>query len=67
LNALTICGLPGLAVSISYLLASDQPHFSQCLCLKCFFATLDGGATFNGFTDLTVLGVAVDFIGGAPN
>jgi len=70
LNALTICGLPGLAVSISYLLASAQPHFphfSQRRCLACFFATLDGCAAFNGFADLTDFAVVVDFIGGAPN
>jgi hypothetical protein len=52
---------------MSYLLASAQPHFPQCLCLTCFFATLDGCATFNGFADLTAFAVVVDFIGGAPN
>jgi hypothetical protein len=64
------CGLFGLAVSISYLLASAQPHFrrfSQCLCLACFFPTFDGCATFSGCAVLTVFAVFVDFIAGVPN
>jgi hypothetical protein len=70
LHGLKDCGLLGLAGSISYLLANAQPHFPgffQCLCLTCFFATLDGCATLNGFADLTGFTVAVDFIAGVPN
>ena len=70
LNALKNRGVLCLAGSISYLLASTQPHFpdfSHCLFLTCFFATFTGGATFNGFADLTAFAVVVDFIGGVPN
>jgi hypothetical protein len=70
LNDLKFSALLVLAGSISCSLANAQPQFLrffQCLCLECFFAAFDGGATFNGFADLTTLGVAVDFIDGVPN